>query len=79
MFHRKHVARFVDVLNSTMADFSLEDGDRIMMRAEEAAAKFSSRAEGNFSGGSLKEVLGTERLVEIFSNMWERQHAVLNP
>ena len=74
MFHRDHVARFVAAFN-----FTPEEGEKIKKRAEDAAAEFSSREKGNFSGGSLEEVLGSKELADTFKYMWEKQHAVLNP
>ena len=74
MFHKDHVARFVAALN-----FTPDEGAKIKQRAEDAAAKFSSVEEGHFSGGSLEEVLGSPELAATFSDMWEKQQAVLNP
>lgn len=74
MFHKDHIARFVAALN-----FTPDEGAQIKKRAEDAAARFSSVEEGNFSGGALEEVLGSKDLADTFSNMWETQHTVLNP
>ncbi len=74
MFHRDLIARFVAALN-----FTPEEGAKIKKRAEEAVAEFSSPEEGHFSGGSLEEVLGSKKLADTFSDMWEKQHVVLNP
>lgn len=67
-YNRRHVVNFL-----ALAELPEEDRKVILKRADAAAEEFSSRQEGNFSGGSLGDVLGNPDLENQFHDLWEKQ------